>query len=283
MISEIDKGTVLKYMKESLTLYTNNPHLTLLTTTLEKMVDVGLIDPPNREEYNGFYKSMKNKNPNLVEILIECYMYLLNNGIIIPEPDPPYFGTDKSWNNYKVTNYGKEWIKSDDYPLPEDIDGTISFIKKEIPELDDVIFQYFAEALQTFNGNFIFASAVMIGAASEKLIYIASNEINKFELNNEVQEKIRDGLERRKLKTLLDTFPIALDELIKKLNIPYDIHEGCHHYLSTIFDAIRIQRNDAVHPTVSVISKEKLRLLIPSFTCACIKVYKLMDWLKNNQ
>ena len=72
-------------------------------------------------------------------------------------------------------------------------------------------------------------------------------------------------LKYRRLKSLLDNTSEAIGFLINEEIIPYDVHEGSIHYLSTLFDAIRIQRNDAVHPIAGEVSKEQLRLLMLAF------------------
>jgi hypothetical protein len=50
--------------------------------------------------------------------------------------------------------------------------GYMKFLRGNVPILDDVIAQYMLEALEAFNREAYFAAAVMIGAASEKAVYL---------------------------------------------------------------------------------------------------------------
>jgi len=131
--------------------------------------------------------------------------------------------------------------------------------------------------------RYVFASAVMLGAASEKVVYLLSEEIKNFAIGNELKEKISRGLKYRKMKLLLDSLPDAIDALIKNTDIPYNVHEGSNNCLFALLDAIRIQRNDAVHPIAGEVTKEKLRLLLLAFPHACKKAYDIFNWLKENE
>jgi hypothetical protein len=45
-----------------------------------------------------------------------------------------------------------------------------------------------------------------------------------------------------------------------------------------LFEAIRVQRNDAVHPIAGEVNKNKLRLSLLSFPHICKKIYDILNW-----
>jgi len=49
-----------------------------------------------------------------------------------------------------------------------------------------------------------------------------------------------------------------------------------------LFEAIRTQRNDAVHPMLAVVSASSVRLLLHSFSYALETTEKLRAWLDAN-
>ena len=122
----------------------------------------------------------------------------------------------------------------------------------------------------------------MLGAASEKIIYLLAEKIKDFSLGSKIKKNIINALKYRKLKLLLDSIQEAINELTNQEKIPYDIHEGINNHLSSLFDAIRVQRNDAVHPIAGEINKNKLRLSLLGFPHACKKVYDILNWLDRN-
>lgn len=95
-------------------------------------------------------------------------MQMMVDGIIVPRPEPPEF---PSFTRYLLTDFGKEWIK-EQAVIPEDSQGYLTVLRQSIPKLDSVIEQYVNEALLTYNRCAFFAAAVMVGAASEKALYL---------------------------------------------------------------------------------------------------------------
>jgi len=283
MDKPLTKGIILKYIKETLKEYNMGNHTALITKTLQKMAEAKIIEPPPDGNYYNFYNKICKKISYLEDLIVECYTYLIIQGIIIPAPDTPNFGSPRAWTNFKLTEYGTKWINSEKEPIPEDINGYLEYIKENIPDIDEVVIQYVSEALKAFERRLIFASAVMIGAASEKVIYLIAEAIRNSTIDPRLKKEISNKMEHRKLKELFDLISKILDKLIKNKKISYTIHEGSNHYLFSLFNAIRIQRNNAVHPIVGQVTIDQLRLLLLSFPHACRKAYDFLNWLKHNQ
>src|ERR1700719_326087 len=62
-------------------------------------------------------------------------------------------------------------------PLPEDVAGYIRHLSSLVPSIDPVICQYIEEGLGSFARGSFFSAAVMIGAASEKEIYLLAGSL----------------------------------------------------------------------------------------------------------
>jgi hypothetical protein len=123
---------------------------------------------------------------------------------------------------------------------------------------------------------------IMIGAASEKMIYLLSEAIESAANDPKIKKNYREAIEHRKLFDLFDLVSLTFDTLIKK-NLPYSVHEGSNQYLASLFDAIRTQRNNAVHPITIKLSVDQLRLLLLCFPHVCKKAYNYIDWLGHNR
>jgi hypothetical protein len=92
-----------------------------------------------------------------------------------------------------------------------------------VPTFDPVIEQYVIESLIAFNREAYFAAAVMLGAASEKAIYLLAESLLGSLLDPKRREKLEALLKRRKLWDLLD----AIGKLIHGAsNLPYEVTEG---------------------------------------------------------
>lgn len=177
-----------------------------------------------------------------------------------------------------MTLRGLEWAKGNE-PLPEDIAGYMKFLHDRIPNLDAVIEQYIADGLIAFERGAYFAAAVMLGAAAEKTIYLLGDAMLGALIIPKAKQTLEGHLNGRSLNSLFKFIREALDRNHKVNTIPYD---GSIPHLVSLFEAIRTQRNDAVHPTTGQVSADSVRLLTASFPYALSKTEELRAWLVAN-
>lgn len=149
-----------------------------------------------------------------------------------------------------------------------------------MPNIDSVIDQYMAEALRAFNEELVFAAAVMLGAASEKALYLLADDMVGALKNSTHKQRLQSLLGDRKLNPLLLFIRDRLVSNRPATDLPLD---GVTTQLMALFDAIRTQRNDAVHPTNVQVSSDSVRLLIASLPYSLSKVEEVRLWLRANQ
>jgi hypothetical protein len=169
-------------------------------------------------------------------------------------------------------------------PLPEDIQRYMGFLRECVLTLDSVIEQYVSESLIAYEREAYFAAAVMIGAASEKAVYLLAASL----LNALKPSRRRTTLEtapsKRQLFALLDWVRKTIEACSagNPAPIPYSASEGADVHLGSLFEAIRTQRNDAVHPMNAVVSASSVRLLFHSFPYALSATENLRGWFDSN-
>ncbi len=207
---------------------------------------------------------------------VEAFWYLVTSGFILPQPtgsQPPNFA------QLTITNIGREWAEGIE-PSPEDQGGYLAALRSQVPLLDPVIAQYVAEALMAYSRRMLFASAVMIGAASEKTIYLLMEALAGSVQDATQKKMIRKSIESRGLPTMHKYLHENLTRA--KKHMPWPIHEGADNHLLSLQDAIRVQRNDAVHPQVGKVTPSTVRLTLYAFPGACKKAYDLIQWFTAN-
>ena len=207
----------------------------------------------------------------------EAFFYLFRNGFISPQP-PSGYPNHPGFDRYDVTLRGLEWAKGNE-PLPEDIAGYMKFLHDRIPNFDAVIEQYITDGLIAFERGAYFAAAVMLGAASEKALYLLAEAMVDALKSPKAKQTLEQHLKGRSLNPLLTFVRDAFERNRKVPNIPYD---GAIPHLMSMFEAVRTQRNDAVHPTTGQVSADSVRLLTASFPYALSKSEELRTWLIAN-
>jgi hypothetical protein len=157
--------------------------------------------------------------------LTEAFYYAEQNRFILQQP------YDNSLNiapggRWLITKRGVEWANGVD-PLPEDYNG---YMKQFGPTTDAVVRQYISEALNTFMKEAFFACAVMIGAASEKSIYLLADSLVSALKDPAAQSSLKKKIDARRLETLLKGVEqIVVDGHTNKV-IPFQVMGG--HYSS---------------------------------------------------
>ncbi len=246
---------------------------------LEDVNDPGVIKPPPHESRRGSY--LYEEAPyDLQAAAQEAFSYLLNARYVYPKPTLDYLNFSRSSEWYCWTERGLEWIKGTE-PIPEEATGYMRFLKELVPTLDEVIEQYVKEALIAFNRDAYFAAAVMAGAASEKAIYLLATSLLSALKPSPRLTALETAMNRRQLSALLASARKTIEDCTagKQSPIPYSASEGATAHLASLFDAIRIQRNDAVHPAKATVSASSARLILCSLPYALATTEKLRGWL----
>jgi hypothetical protein len=252
-----------------------------LWSKLESLNDPGVVKPSPHQYHPGPY--MYDQAPyDLQAVAHEGFFYLLNAGYVYPKLTGDYTNFSRSeW--YCWTERGLQWVKGAE-PIPEEAAGYMRFLRTHVPTLDEVIGQYISEALTAFNREAYFAAAVMVGAASEKAIYLLAASLLSALKPSRRRTTLEAALTKRQLFVLLDCMRKTIEDCSASnpAPIPYSVSEGASAHLASLFEAIRTQRNDAVHPMNATVSASSVRLLLHSFPYALETTEKLKAWLDAN-
>ncbi len=251
-----------------------------LFTELEKALVPNIIrNPPQQAMYGIFQYS---KAPyDLIALAVEAFFYIVRSGYAVEKPTEDYISPPQALT-YRWTDRGLLWIDGGD-PAPEEAEGYLKFLRTRVPQLDPVIEQYAVEAVTAFERQANFAAAVMLGAASEKALYMLSDAL----LNAFAQQKdkatLQGLMDKRSLLRLFEYVRDAISSAEKTKKMPYSVTEGSTTHLMSIYESVRVQRNDAVHPMNASVSVSSVRVLLTSFPFALEKMELLRMWLITNK
>ena len=197
---------------------------------------------------------------------------IVTSGYDASNPNLPFF---------RLTKFGQGYI-SQSAPHYYDPQGYLEFLRNIVQNLDPVIEQYIFESLNCYRQQLFFASAVMIGAAAEKAILLLLQAITDAMSNPSNKRKASQLLDRPNLPEIFDTIRKTLNPLIAAKTIPYSVHQGCIEHLMSLFEMIRVQRNDAIHPISGQVDRAKVFLSLQTLPIALESIYKLIEWFQSN-
>lgn len=242
----------------------------------------GIVKNDQFQQATGRSFNEQHLPDQITQLIAEALFYLVRHGYVAPRAQSSYLN-HPAWHTYNVTKRGWEWLGGAE-PVPEDAKGYMEFLRQLVPNLDPVMEQYIIEALTAFDREAYFATAVMVGAASEKAAYLLAASLLTALQPSPRRGTLEGLLNKRQLFQLLDFVRKTIEDSSSGSSapIPYSASEGASAHLASLFEAIRTQRNDAVHPMLAVVSASSVRLLLHSFPYALSTTEKLRAWLDAN-
>jgi hypothetical protein len=241
--------------------------------------NLGKISSQEKHLYGGQLYNYAGSSYELKASATETYFRILRSGFIVEQPGDNFGVAPPSGQSFRWTARGNVWI-NEAQPVPEDPSAYMNYLRSLcVGSLDSVVEQYISEALVAFDRGADFAAAVMVGAACEKLLYL---------LAETMVTALQSPAEKMKLEKLFESRKItAVAELLRaKIEtskaIPYPVKEGTNAYWSAMVEAIRQQRNDAVHPMNATASRDSVRLSLSALPVVVRGAVKLQSWFLQN-
>jgi hypothetical protein len=255
-------------------------YLQRLWQKLENIGDSGAIRPAPNDFHPGTPYKYNQAPQALQAVATEGYFWMVGSRFLTPKPTGDFLNLTRSeW--YVWTERGIEWLKGAE-PVPEEAASYMRFLKTRITPLDSVMEQYIVEALTAFDRGAYFAAAVMLGAASEKALYLLADSMVAAYKDPKKGSKMKSLMGDRKLLALFEAVRDSTRDAVKGKVLPYANSEGYDTHLMSLYEAIRVQRNDAVHPMNGTVSPDSVRLLLQSFPYALTVTENMRTWFASN-
>jgi hypothetical protein len=237
-------------------------------------VEKNLIENPYQGE--GLYSY--DTKPSSKERVLPLLWELVGQNVlypILPEspPNPLFFG---------ITEYGRKVISTNG-PIPHDPDGYLAYLRREIPDLNGVIFRYVEESIRAYNINMLLSSTIAIGCAAEKALlllfevfidYLPAGNVKK-NFSTKTNDKIAITAKFEEFKKIMSAERGNIND--KELADNADV------VLNGLFNVLRQSRNSAGQPTAVEIGKGQAFANLQAFILYCKRVYALINYFKENR
>lgn len=179
---------------------------------------------------------------------------------------------------FDITEYGLQVLAADN-PIPHDPDGYLSYLKNEIPNIDDIIFTYISESINAYNHRLYLSATTAIGCASEKAFLLLLDAYILF-LPSQKERDSFNNQKNRQIKKQLEAFQKSFGG--QKGSIDKELTDGIDIVFSGIFELLRQNRNSTGHPTGKSMSRDRVFASLQLFVSYCKRIYELIDYFKKN-
>jgi len=206
-------------------------------------------------------------------IIREIVQELINAGFLYP-------GTTDQNSSYPwltITQYGKEAFLEEDW-LPYDPEGYIKALKIKIPTIDEITLTYIGEAIAAYNRRNLLSATLTIGIASENLMLLLIEAYTDWITSATRKASFKKKIENRFILTQYKVFKKEFANDIK--SFPKELQIDWETYLDGIFNFIRLNRNDAGHPTGKQFDVKVVYASLQVFSEYALFIFKLIKHLK---
>lgn len=173
----------------------------------------------------------------------EIVQELINSGYLYPGTSQDQ-NSDLPW--LTVTEYGMEAFLTEDW-LPYDPEGYMKALKAKVSAMDDITLAYIGESIAAYNRRHLLSATITLGVASENLMLLLieayTDWIPDATRKASFQKKVADRFISTQYKEFKKEFVNDLKAL------PKDFQSDWETYLDGVFNFVRLNRNDAGHPT----------------------------------
>lgn len=180
---------------------------------------------------------------------------------------------------FDITEYGRQVLAAD-YPIPNDPDGYLSYLKNAIPNIDEIIYSYISESIEAYNHRLYLSATTAIGCASEKAFLLLLDAYIKFLSSKKEREKFEKN-KNKQIKKQFEEFQKSFSG--QKSLIDKELTDGIDIVFNGIFEFLRHNRNSTGHPTGKSMSKELVFASLQLFVTYCKRIYDLISFFKKNE
>lgn len=204
------------------------------------------------------------------QLMLEVFWNLFREGLISLGLND----ANREFPFFHLSRAGKQLVESNQTPyFFHDTSTYETAIRAAVPTIDPTTVLYLKEAMQAFHSGCILSCTVMIGVATEHTFLLVAETATSSPTHSTAFTKVnKDWM----ILSKVNAFKKALDG-IKAL--PREVQEDLETNFAAILSVIRNFRNQAGHPTGTIISREQAYVLLQLFIPYAKKLYQLKEWL----
>ena len=204
----------------------------------------------------------------------EVLWEMLTQALLIPK--------EPHWQNltyFVLTGAGKYFLQSARLS-PYDDATYLRHVDQAIPNFSGSARILLSESLQTFKGGYLVASVVLLGSASERIVHDLFESYRNAHSDKRTRKHLQERWNRK--GTIRTKFELLWSELERhkaELNA-VRLWDGSDGLVKAVFHAIRVDRNEALHPPGRQFDAVEVGGLLSVFIPYAKRVYALIEYLE---
>ncbi len=205
---------------------------------------------------------------------MEVLHELVTANLLMPGLDRAHLG----WPWLRLTEYGRKVIRHGK-PLPFDPDEYLAAAQQRLPSLSPLALDVLREAVATFHRGFVRSSALLLGTASEILMmqlidaFIAGRP-------EKDRQRLQAAIEDKSIYARYRIFREEFEKAREIRRIPDLVSKDIDTIIDLVFNAIRLNRNEAGHPSADPLNAALVATTLQAFIEYAERLAGLSAFLK---
>lgn len=189
------------------------------------------------------------------------------------------YGDNEGFPWLTLTTHGVECIKTGEM-LPFDPNGYLVSVQSRVPGLDAVTMTYLREAVSTFNREFYLSASVALGVAAEALILRMIDSYIAAFVDPQRKANAEKRYQGKQLRAQYGVFKQDFASL--RPSLPPELFGDFETHLDSIFQLIRVTRNDSGHPSGTVPERAVVAANLQAFPYFAKRVLAIENYFAMN-
>jgi hypothetical protein len=215
--------------------------------------------------------------------LLQALWLLVAERLIFPDftsdyPHPANWVSEtQSWI-WRLTPRGVKVAQSTaDEVEPDDREGYLALLRRRVADIDEMIMAYTEDALGAYHAECYLASTVMLGVASERAFQLLGEAFCSWLPKREADTfgKVFDN-PRRNYINKFEEFRKRLEP--RRGELPEEFTDSMALTLDAVADLLRVNRNDAGHPTGRRFDRDEAYVGLQVFARYVAKLHGLRSY-----
>ena len=208
--------------------------------------------------------------------IYQALWLLINHGLIYLD-----FKADAQQWRFWLTDRGKEAVK-EGILNPDNKCEYMKRIKEMVPDINDTVKLYLNESLNSYNcGNFL-SSVMMLGVSSEAAFLEMAKSYGNWLLRENEKKQFLETMEGKKNNFINKFFKFKKSTVSHIAELPSEFKDDMPIMLDSVLNFLRINRNEAGHPTGKNVSRYKAFTCLQMFANYLERLYELKIFFEDN-
>lgn len=210
-----------------------------------------------------------NLQPEDQETFLRVFWELVHEGIIAP-------GMNRSnlefpW--FHITRFGRSLLDGEHSYSFHDVVTYAAVLQREVPGLHQITLLYLTEAMRAFTAGCTMSSVVMLGCAAEHVFLLV---LDAAVASDQWKVRVKSANAERHAVGKMEKFNNVVMQ--NRGELPRAINESFAQWMSGFQTVVRINRNEAGHPTGKQVERDLVLNYLRMMVHYCKGMIELKDY-----